>query len=238
MKIAINALILALSVDLSMAGLATSQTAHVLPTADDVVARMVQLEAQRKAELYGYTATRHYVLVNKQHRAEMLVKVTCASDGEKQFTVLSEEGSSAIPKLLFSRMLREETEASTGGARNNTDITPANYNFRLIRRDFINGRPAYLLDVTPKEDNKYLIDGRIWVDDTDYSIVRVEGSPSRNLSFLIHSVHFEHTYQKVGPFWFVSSTHAMGEIRSFGEAELTIETSGYALNPPLYPRAS
>lgn len=237
MKIAMNAVILALSMDLSMMGLAAmgpaaAQTSDVLPTADDVVARMLQLDAQRKAELFGYTATRHYVATSKQRRAEMLVRVTCASDGGKQFTILSEEGSIAIRKLLFSRMLSEETEASTGGASNNTDITPANYNFRLIRRDFTNGRPAYLLDVTPKEDNKYLITGRIWVDATDYSIVRIEGSPARDPSFWIRSVHFEHTYQKVGPFWLASTTHSVGEIRSFGEAELTIETSGYALNPP------
>lgn len=231
MKIAINAVIVALSMDLSI-GFATSQTSDVLPTADDVVAKMVQRDGKQKAELYSYTATRHYVAVSKQHRAEMLVRLMCTSDGEKQFTLLSEEGSSAIRNLLFSRMLREETEASTGGASNNTDITPANYNFRLIRRDLINGRPAYLLDVTPKGHNKYLIDGRIWVDAIDYSIVRIEGSPARNPSFWIRSVHFEHTYQKVGPFWFASSTHSVGEIRSFGEAELTIETSGYALNPP------
>ena len=100
------------------------------------------------------------------------------------------------------------------------------------QRDFANGRPVFLLDVTPKEDNKYLINGRIWVDATDYSIVRIEGSPARNPSFWVRSVHFEHTYQKVGPFWLASSTHSVGEIRSFGEAELTIETSGYALKPP------
>jgi hypothetical protein len=85
--------------------------------------------------------------------------------------------------------------------------------------------------VSPKTANKYLIDGKIWVDANDYSIVRIEGRPARNPSFWVRSVHFVHTYQKVGQFWFASSTHTTSEIRIFGDSELTIETSDYALNP-------
>jgi hypothetical protein len=36
----------------------------------------------------------------------------------------------------------------------------------------------------------------------------------------------------VGQFWFASSTHTTSEVRIFGTAELTIDNSGYALNPP------
>ena len=89
-----------------------------------------------------------------------------------------------------------------------------------------------MLRVTPKAENKYLIDGKIWVDATDYSIVRIEGRPARNPSFWTRSVHFVHTYQKVGPFWLAASTESVSEIRIFGTAELTIENSGYTLNPP------
>jgi hypothetical protein len=129
-------------------------------------------------------------------------------------------------------MLKEETEASRRGTRNSTRITPANYEFRLTGNDIVDGRPAYVLQVTPKEENKYLIDGMIWVDATDYSIVRIEGRPARNPSFWTRSVHFVHTYQKVGPFWFAASTHSVSQIRVFGDAELTIKNSGYTLNTP------
>jgi outer membrane lipoprotein-sorting protein len=232
MKIAMNSVIVGLSIVFSTAAVATAQTPDVLPNADDVVAKMVQQDAQRKSQLSGYTATRHYVAVNQQRKAEMLVKVTCASDGAKQFTILSEEGSGAIRRRVFYKMLKEEEEASSRGTSNSTRITPANYEFQLIGKDLINERPAYLLRIAPKEDNQYLIDGKIWVDATDYSIVRIEGSPARNPSFWTHNVHFVHTYQKVGPFWFAASTHSVSEIRIFGDAELTIENSGYTLNPP------
>jgi hypothetical protein len=95
--------------------------------------------------------------------------------------------------------------------------------------------PAYVLQVSPKTANKYLIDGKIWVDANDYSIVRIEGQPARNPSFWVRNVHFVHTYEKVGPFWFASATHTKSEIRIFGSSELNIENSDYSLNPPVDP---
>jgi hypothetical protein len=214
----------------SVATFSAAQTGDALPTTDDVVTKMLQQDALRKAQLSGYTATRHYIAVNKQRKAEMLVGLTCTSDGKKQFTILSEEGSSAIRKHVFYKMLAEETEASTNG--NNTHITPDNYKFELIGKDVINERPAYVLRITPKDDNKYLIDGKTWVDATDFSIVRIEGSPAQNPSFWVHSVHFVHTYKKVGSFWFADSTHSVSEIRIFGEADLSIDNLDYTLIPP------
>jgi len=89
-----------------------------------------------------------------------------------------------------------------------------------------------VLAITPKTENKYLIDGKIWVGATDYSIVRIEGQPARNPSFWVHDVHFVHTYQRVGQFWFAASTHTTSEVRIFGPSELTIDNSDYVLNSP------
>jgi hypothetical protein len=213
--------------------IASAQTGNPLPSAEDVVAKMMQFDTQRQSELTGYTATRHYVAVNKSRRAEMLVHVDCGSDGAKQFTVLSEEGSGSIRKHVFHKLLSEETEASRHGTRNSTRLTPANYDFQFVGQEKLGTGPAYVLQVSPKTANKYLIDGKIWVDANDYSIVRIEGQPARNPSFWVRSVHFVHTYEKVGPFWFASATHTKSEIRIFGSSELTIENSDYTLNPSI-----
>jgi len=232
MKIAMNSVRVALLLGFLTTAIVTAQTDDPQAKADDIVQRVLQQDALRKAQLNGYTATRHYIVVNKQRRAEMLVELTCTSDNEKKFTILSEEGSSAIRKHVFYKMLQEEIEASRRDTSGSTRITPDNYRFQLLGKEVMEERPAYVLHVTPKNHSKYLIDGRIWVDATDYSIVRIEGSPARNPSFWTHDVQFVHTYQKVGPFWFAASTHSTSEIRIFGEAELTIQNSHYTLNPP------
>jgi outer membrane lipoprotein-sorting protein len=232
MKLIAKNVFLTLAITLCIAAVASAQTSDPLPSAEDVVAKMMQFDTQRQSELTGYTATRRYAAVNKKRHAEMLVRVSCDGSGAKDFTIVSEEGSGSIRKHVFHKLLSEETEASRRGTRPGTRLIPDNYQFQMVGRDALETGPAYVLSVTPKTANKYLIDGKIWIDATDYSIVRIEGQPAKSPSFWVRSVHFVHSYQKVGPFWFAASTHTISEIRIFGESELTIDNSDYSLNPP------
>jgi hypothetical protein len=231
MKLSIKNVLSTLTIIISLVTIASAQT-DPLPTADNVVAKMMQFDGQRQSELAGYTAVRHYAAVNKKRHAEMLVRVSCDSSGAKEFTIVSEDGSGSIRKHVFHKLLSEETEASRRGTRSSTRLIPDNYEFQMVGRETLETGPAYVLSVVPRTQNKYLINGKIWVDANDYSIVRIEGQPAKNPSFWVHSVHFVHTYQKVGRFWFASSTRTTSEIRIFGESELTIDNSEYALNPP------
>jgi hypothetical protein len=232
MRPAIKNALSTLAIMAAALGIATAQTQPPLPSGDDVVAKMMDFDAQRQSQMTGYTAFRHYSAVNKKRHADMLVQVTCRADGAKQFDVLAEEGSGSIRKHVFYKLLNEETDASRRGTRSGIRITPANYDFQIVGQENLETGPAYVLQVSPKTENKYLIRGKIWVDASDYSIVRIEGQPARNPSFWVRSVHFVHTYQRVGQFWFASSTHTTSEIRIFGESELTIENSGYTLIAP------
>jgi hypothetical protein len=232
MKLSIKNVLSTLAIMISAVTIASAQTSDPLPSADDVVARMMQFDGQRQSELAGYTAIRRYAAVNKKRHAEMLVRVSCDSSGAKEFTIVSEEGSGSIRKHVFYKLLSEETEASRRGTRAGTRLIPDNYEFRMVGRENLETGPAYVLSVIPKTPNKYLIEGKIWVDAKDYSIVRIEGQPARNPSFWVRRVHFVHTYQEVDQFWFASSTRTTSEIRIFGESELTIDNSDYTLNPP------
>jgi hypothetical protein len=232
MKLGIKNVLSTLTIMISAVTIASAQSSDPLPSAKDVVAKMMQFDAQRQSELTGYTAIRRYAASNKKRYAEMLVRVSCDSSGAKEFTIVSEEGSGSIRKHVLYKLLSEETEASRRGTRASTRLIPDNYEFQMVRREILETGPAYVLSVIPRTQNKYLIDGKIWVDANDYSIVRIEGQPAKNPSFWVRSVHFVHTYQKVGQFWFASSTRTTSEIRIFGESELTIENSDYTLNPP------
>jgi len=232
MKLFIKVAFSALAIVLSSVTSASSQIGDSFLSADDVVAKMLRGDIERRSELTGYTALRRYVAVNNDRRAEMVARIDCSPDGTKQFTIISEEGSSTIRKHVFYKMLSEESEASRRETRDSSRITPANYNFNIVGQDTLDTGPAYVLAIIPKTEGRHLIDGRIWVDAKDYSIVRIEGRPARTPSFWVHNVHFVHTYQRVGQFWFASSTRSTSEVRIFGRSELTIENSDYALNPP------
>ncbi|MBV9296686.1 MAG: hypothetical protein JO145_14035 [Acidobacteriaceae bacterium] len=204
-----------------------------LPRVDEIVIRMAEHDAQRAAALQSYTATRRYVLQNENHhkRAEMLVTVRCHQDGSKEFETVSESGWGGARKYVFPKLLKSETAASRPSERNKSRITLDNYSFQFLRTDCINNRLAYVLAITPKTTNQYLVKGTIWVDASDYAIARIEGAPAKNPSFWIKSVHFIHTYEKNGSFWLPASDRSVTEARIFGATELTIDYFGYSLTP-------
>jgi len=68
------------------------------------------------------------------------------------------------------------------------------------------------------------------VDAEDFAMVRAEGNPAKNPSFWTKSVHFVHTYQKSGAFWFPLATESETEARLFGTTDLTIEYFDYKPN--------
>ena len=203
-----------------------------LPTGDEVVAKMMARDSERQATLYGYTASRRYILQNQRHdkRAEMLVRMTCLRDGSKQFETISETGWGGARKHVFPRLLEAETEASRPGLRERSRLIPENYVFEMVGTEYVDERPAYVIAIAPKTPNKYLMQARIWIDADEYAIVRIEGKPAKNPSFWTKSVHFVHKYEKRGSFWFPVSDRSVTDVQIFGSTEVTIEYFDYAPN--------
>ena len=185
--------------------------------ADDIIARMQYRNSQREKLQGGYRGTRRYALENAKlnKRAEMLVSVNCDPDGTKHFEVVSEEGWSSANKHVLRKMLESESETSRPQVREQTGITPENYSFQLIGTDTLASRPVYIVEVLPKREDKYLFEGRIWVDAQDFALVRAEGKPAKTPSFWTHSVNFVQVYQKSGTFWFPLSTESVTDARIF-----------------------
>ena len=203
-----------------------------LPTAEEVVTRMVACDNERLAMLHGYTASRRYVLENHSHhkQAEMIVRITSLEDGSKEFEIVSENGWGGARKHVFPRLLEGEAEAARPELRERSRITPENYMFQLTGTEYVRGRLAYVLAIEPKTSNKYLTRGRIWVDADEFAIVRIEGQPAKNPSFWTKSVRFVHEYGKSGSFWFPVSDRSVTDVRIFGATDLSIEYFDYTPN--------
>ncbi len=202
------------------------------PYADEVIAKLMDHNSQRDKLGGGYTGTRRYVLEN-QHlnkRAELRVSVKCDPDGTKHFEVVSEQGWSSANKRVLRKMLESETETSRPQVRPSTSLTPENYRFQMLASEFLEARPVYVIQVLPKREDKYLFEGRIWIDAEDFAVVRVEGQPAKNPSFWTNSVHFVQQYHKSGDFWFPFSTESVTEARIFGKTEVTISYFDYQPN--------
>jgi hypothetical protein len=211
--------------------LCRAQEAPIL-SADEVIARVIDRNAQRDKLGAGYSGSRRYVLENERlnKRAEMLVSVKCDPDGTKHFEVVSEEGWKSANKRVVRKMLESETETSQPRIRPTTSLAPENYRFQMLGKDSLDARPVYVIQVVPKREDKYLFEGRIWVDVEEFAVVRIEGKPAKNPSFWTHSIHFVQQYHKSGTFWFPLSTESVTDARIVGKTEVTISYFDYQPN--------
>jgi hypothetical protein len=199
-------------------------------TADEIVARMANRDFERQASIDGYVGMRRYVLDNQKYhrRAEMLVEVQGDRDGTKHFRIISEEGWKAAHRHVLRKMLDSESETSRPEVRPSARLILENYDFRLVGAEQLEGRSAYVLEVTPKRNEKYLFRGRIWVDAEDYALARAEGSPAKKPSFWTKSIHFVQVYQKSDSLWFPRSTKSVTEAHFFGSTDVEIDYFDYA----------
>jgi len=212
------------------ASVAAADQSPSLPTATEIIIRMGSRDLQRQVSMEGYAGMRRYVLDNQHFhkRAEMLVRVEGDPDGTKHFEVVSEEGWKAAHRHVLQKMLESESETSHPEVRAKTRINTENYDFKMAGTEIIDGRTAYVLEVSPKRKEKYLFRGRIWVDAEDYALARAEGQPAKNPSFWTKSTHFVQIYQKSGLLWFPRSTQSVNEAHIFGTTDVNIEYFDYA----------
>jgi outer membrane lipoprotein-sorting protein len=194
-----------------------------------ILERMAALDAERAAALKQYTSTRHYRLENKRFHtvAELIARMEYRAPGTKRFEVISEKGPWPVRQKVLRRMLDAELEASDDAKRVDTRITPRNYNFALLGEGEERGRRCYVLEIAPKRPNKFLVNGKIWVDAQDFAITRLEGRPAKNPSALIRSTNFVHTYEKRKGFWLAASNVSQSDSFLFGQTTVVIRYFDY-----------
>jgi len=202
-------------------------------TGDEIFERLVEHNRAREILMRGYSVERTYSAENESGKkyAVEVVRMEYTAAGEKSFELISGSGSWVVRNLVFTRLRETETSAAHGGDRKDSSITPANYRLTPEGIEDIDGRPCYVAQATPLHKNKYLFEGRIWVDAEDFAVARIEGHPAANPSFWTQRVEFVRTYGKYGSFWLPSKDYTLAHIRFYGRKVLNIEHYDYVLQP-------
>lgn len=202
-------------------------------TLSQVVEKLVQKNAERAKALESYRGKRVYELEYKGFpktlHAEMVVEMTYNAPGRKEFKIVSEGGSKWIVKRVLKRLTDEETEAQGAATRQSVELSPRNYEFTSLEIQ-TGGGCAYVLGIQPKVANKFLYRGRIWVDDRDFAVCRIEAEPAKNPSMWITKTEIHHQYQKFDDFWLPLKNESVSNLRLGGRATLTITYQDYEIN--------
>lgn len=198
------------------------------PTLFSEVAARNQL---RDAGLQCYSVLRTYEVTNAAGRVRAACKVLVRYDPPhpKSFQVLEQDGSHVIDDMVLRPLMQHEAKASSGATRQEAAISPANYEVELLGEDNLDGRPCYVLRATPRRRDKYLFEGRIWIDAQDLAVAKIEGQPARNPSFWIKKVHFTRRYQKIGEYWLPREDTSTSDVKIFGKHTLAIHYEDYRI---------
>ena len=202
-------------------------------TSTEIVDEMLRHNLARAEGLKHYQSVRHYEVEYKGYSAKIGAKLVVEANYDavsgKTFHIVSQSGNTLLIDKVLKRLLESEKDAEQN--KSSTALTPANYKFRLSGIENVAGRPAYILEVEPMIDNKYLYRGKIWVDATDFAVAKIEAAPAKNPSFWISSTAINHEYTRTDGFWLPAQNRSETKVRVGGTAVLTIDYGKYQVVP-------
>jgi len=200
-------------------------------TEDQIVRGLLAHNELRKEALLAYTALRTYQVVDLEGKvhAEEVGRMEFRAPDKKTFVVTSESGSGLIRHLALSPLIASEIEASAGKEHHDSAIAPENYNLTLLGEQQVGPYRCFVMQTTPRRKDKYLFEGKLWIDVEDYAVVRIEGHPAKKLSFWIERADFVRQYQKISGFWLPQRDETTVQVRLYGKKVLTINHQDYVV---------
>jgi hypothetical protein len=213
-------------------GLSRTLTAgSVMPSNDEILAR-IESETNRRHDLLKvYSGSRQYTLQNLRFGKQAAVAVLMSYrqvEGER-YTVLTRSGSNKLNSII-DKVLASESGASLPPQNARHQINSANYRVRLVGTEIAAGRSCYLVELTPRIKNRFLIVGKAWVDAGSYAVVRIEGQFAASLSILLGAPRISEDFIEVNGFWLPSHVRSVTSSFLLGQSELEILFSNYQLD--------
>src|ERR1700726_1784746 len=210
----------------------SSDRAPVGLTGGDVIAQMLQRNLLRNQQLQQYSAVRTYEIRNTEGKvaAQAVVRVEYRAPDKKTFSKTSEKGSSIVRHLVFDRLIQSESETSSGREHHNSAITTANYTFTLAGEEEVGPYHCFVLEAIPNRKDKYLFEGKIWIDAEDFAVVKIAGHPAKKPSFWINRAEFVRQYQRIAGFWLPFRDETFVDVKMYGKRIFTIDHQQYVIN--------
>jgi hypothetical protein len=135
-----------------------------------------------------------------------------------------------VRRLALNPLIASEIEAAAGKQHHDSAITPANYNFELLGEQQVGPYQCFVVRALPKRADKYLFEGKVWIDTHDFAVVRIAGHPAKKLSFWIERADFVRNYQKIDGFWLPQKDETFVQVRLYGKKILIIDHENYTLS--------
>jgi hypothetical protein len=140
--------------------------------------------------------------------------------GKITYHLLGFSGDNSIKTEVIARYLKAEIDAAKG--ESNVSINPINYKFKYKGMEDWNGRPVYVLHVTPRHKKVGLYKGELWLDAETCMPVREAGSFVKSPSIFLKKMEFVRDYEMENGVSLPQRMESKVQTRFFGPVELSV----------------
>jgi hypothetical protein len=200
------------------------------------IIRRIDAAAQARYDnVLGFSLTESYAVYRGKDEthpvAEMKVKTTYKKGSGKNYVILSQSGSEFIQRIGLHPLLDNEKNINIPGNVEKSWFTSANFTMKLKPgvTQKIDGRDCIALAVVPKIKASNMIDGTLWVDARDNSIVEIDGIASKSPSVFAGTSHMMRLYKNISGYAMATRARAVSSSAFFGRTVVTIDYSDYQL---------
>ena len=207
-------------------------TADSVPLSSEEILARIESENNRRHDLLkAYSGSRQYILQNLRFGKQAAVAVLMSYrrvEGQR-YTVLTRSGSDKLNGII-DKVLASEAGATVPPEKARNQITASNYRVRLLGTEVAAGRICYVLELTPRIKNRFLIVGKAWVDAGSYAVVRIEGRFAASISILVGAPRISEEFIEVQGFWLPGHVRSVSSTFLLGATELDILFTNYQLD--------
>jgi hypothetical protein len=188
---------------------------------DELLARMMAHRRWQESTLREYQAHRLFYAANSRFNIDSTLEVdtTFRSPGSMQSTVVRQDGSAFIREHVFMKILAAESDLSSG---TQADVIPENYQFSFVAADACEGRRCWHLALKPRRNDKYLLDGDVWLDAEDYAVTRIHGFPAKRPSIWVSKAEVDWRFSRINGIWLTDKIESSSDVRLFGNVQMKI----------------
>jgi hypothetical protein len=185
--------------------------------AEQIIQKFSQHESEFKKERDNYTYSQSFVMQtvdmdgNPDGEYRMNSDILFTPDG-KRIEKITYAPAPTLTRITMSEQDLNDLKNIQPFVLTTEDLPK--YNVTYVGRQILDELHAYVFDVAPKkmEKNERYFQGRVWVDEKDFQIVKSYGKAVPDIIKKNNEnvfPHFETYRQNInGPYWFPTYTHA------------------------------
>lgn len=145
--------------------------------------------------------------------------------GTVTYHMLGFNGDNSVKREIIARYMTAEVQSQSGP---DISITPKNYKFKFKGIQNHDGRPVYVLALSPRKKEVGLFKGELWLDRATCMPVRESGRFVKSPSVFLSNMEFVRFYDIQNGVSIPQSMRSVTKTRLFGPVELSINFTNFS----------